>query len=63
MNSTPLPSPRAYSIAEAAAALRVSGKTICRMIEAGKVTAAQVTERRRVIPASEITRILRDEAP
>jgi excisionase family DNA binding protein len=49
---------RALSIADAAKALTVSERTIWRLIESGTLKSVRVSERRRVIPAPEIDRIL-----
>jgi excisionase family DNA binding protein len=49
---------RALSIADAAKALTLSDRTIWRMIENGKIKSVKVSERRRVILAAEIDRIL-----
>jgi excisionase family DNA binding protein len=49
---------RALSIADAAKALTLSERTIWRMIENGKIKSVKVSERRRVITAAEVARIL-----
>jgi excisionase family DNA binding protein len=47
-----------YSVSEAAQVLKICTKTVNRMIAEGKLKAAQVTERRKVIPSTEIERLL-----
>lgn len=48
----------ALSIADAAKALTLSERTIWRMIESGQIRSVKVSERRRIITAAEIDRIL-----
>ena len=49
---------RGYSVAEAAEALNLSERTVWRMIHANTIKSVKVSERRRVVTDSEITRIL-----
>lgn len=49
---------KAYSLADAATALTICKRTLTRQIQAGKIRAVPVSERRRAVPGSEIIRIL-----
>lgn len=49
---------RAYSFADAAAALTICVKTLRRRVASGNVRAIPVSERRKAIPGSEILRVL-----
>ena len=62
MDATKIHADRGYSKADTAAALTVCTKTLERQIKNGKIRAVQVSERRRVIPGSEIIRILSGQA-
>jgi predicted site-specific integrase-resolvase len=56
--STVLSEPRGYSRKRAAEALSVSERTLDRMLAAGLLKSAKVSQRRRIIPQTEISRIL-----
>ena len=58
MDDRTVQSDKAYSFKAAAEALTISTKTLSRQIDAGKLRAIAVSERRRAIPGSEIIRIL-----
>jgi excisionase family DNA binding protein len=47
-----------FTPGQAAEVLHVSDQTICRWLKAGKLTYVQVSERRRLIPESELTNYL-----
>jgi excisionase family DNA binding protein len=47
-----------FTPGQAAEALHVSDQTICRWLKAGKLTYVQVSERRRLIPESELQNYL-----
>jgi len=49
---------RCYTLAEAAHTLRLCERSIARMVKAETIKSVKVSARRRVIPASEIDRLL-----
>jgi predicted site-specific integrase-resolvase len=57
MDSTS-PNPRSYTLAETAGILRCSERTLHRLIKDGAVRTVLISTRRRIVPATEIERIL-----
>lgn len=53
---------KGYSLKDAAEALTICKRTLTNQIKAGKIRAVPVSARRRVVPGSEIIRILEGKA-
>lgn len=60
VDAHPYQADRAYSFDDAATALTISKRTLCRQVEGGKIRAVRVSERRRAIPGAELLRVLRE---